>query len=345
MRAALIKEHGGIEKLEIADVEIPNINEDEVLIEVKAVALNRLDIWVRNGSPALKIPLPHVGGSDFSGIITKIGNKVTNVKVGDRVVINAGLSCRKCYECRRGEHSLCRDFKLLGEHTWGGTAEYAVAPESNVLKLPDHTSFEIAAAASLTSLTVYRMLVSKAKINPGELILVLGAGGGIGTIAVQMAHHFGGRVIALTSTEAKASKLKSLGAEYVINYKENPEWGKMVWQYSEKKGVDIVVDSVGELVWKQAIRSLKKGGRFVTCGATTGNKGEINLALLFWNQLSFFGSTMASDKEFNEAMTLVFQKKIIPVIDSSFPLEKIQEAHQRLESGDQMGKVVLTLSK
>ncbi len=345
MRAALIREHGGIEKLEIADVEIPNIDEDEVLIEVKSVALNRLDVWVRNGSPALKIPLPHIGGSDFSGIIHKIGNKVTALEVGDRVVINAGLSCRKCYHCRKGEHSLCRDFKLLGEHVWGGTAEYAVAPETNVLKIPEHISFEIAAAASLTSLTVYRMLVSKVKINPGELILVLGAGGGIGTIAVQMAQHFGGRVIALTSTDAKANKLKSLGAEYVINYKENPEWGKLVWQYSEKKGVDIVVDSVGEIVWKQAIRSLKQGGRFVTCGATTGNNAEINLALLFWKQLSIFGSTMASDKEFTEAMALVFQEKISPVIDTTYPLEKIQDAHRRLESGDHMGKIVVTLSE
>ena len=304
-----------------------------------------MDIWVRNGLPNLKLDFPHIEGSNFSGIISKIGNKVSLFDIGDRVVVNAGISCRTCLTCRSGQQSLCDQFKLLGEHVWGGAAEYAVAPESNLVKIPDYMSFEIAAAAALTSLTAYRMLVGRAEIKPGEFVLITGGGGGIGTIAVQMAHHFGGRVIALTSTEEKAMKLKELGAEHVINYIENPEWGKDVWNYTEKRGVDVVVDSVGEVIWKQAIRSLKKGGRLVTCGATSGFKGETNLALLFWKQISILGSTMASDREFVEAMDLVFYGKITPVIDSVFPLDNIRDAHKRLESGEQTGKIVLTIGE
>ncbi|MHA2252135.1 MAG: zinc-binding dehydrogenase [Candidatus Kariarchaeaceae archaeon] len=343
MRAALINKHGDIDQLVIDEVDIPTINPHEVLLEVKSVALNRLDIWVRKGSPALKIPLPHIGGSDFSGVVKDIGKEVTDVSIGDRVVVNAGVSCNNCDYCRRGEHSLCTKFHLLGEHVWGGTAQFAVVPATNVLQLPDHIEFVEAAATSLTALTVYRMLVGRAKIKQTDRILVIGSGGGIGTMAVQIANVLGGEVIALTSSTEKMKLAKELGASSVINYKENPDWGKEVWTLTGKKGVDIVVDSVGEVVWEQALRSLAKGGRLVTCGATSGFEGKTNIALVFWKQLSILGSTMASENEFREAMDLLFTGKIKPVIDAVFPLEEIKAAHQRLEAGEHTGKIVLTI--
>ncbi|MHA2170762.1 MAG: zinc-binding dehydrogenase [Candidatus Kariarchaeaceae archaeon] len=343
MKAAIFREHGPVENLEIAEVEIPTIGDQDILVAVKAVALNRLDIWVRNGFPALKIQLPHIGGSDFAGIVQATGKDVKNVITGDRVVINAGLSCKECAACKHDDHSNCEKFILLGEHVWGGTGEFARVPATNVMKIPDHITFEMAAATSLTGLTVYRMLVTRASIKSGERILVIGAGGGIGTMAVQMATVFGGKVIALTSSKEKEEIARKLGAEHVINYKDQPEWGKEVWTYTQKRGVDIVVDSVGEVVFEQAIRSLAKGGRYVTCGATSGNSGKVNLALLFWKQLSILGSTMASDSEFQATMELLFSGKITPVIDSVRPIEEIQEAHRRLESSEHSGKIVLTL--
>ena len=343
MKAAIFRNHGSIENLEIAEMEKPIIKDHEILIEVKFAALNRLDIWVRKGSPTLTIPLPHIGGSDFAGIITEIGSKITQFEVGDRVVANAGISCKICDNCLRDEHSLCQSFKLLGEHEWGGLAQFVKVPETNIIKIPHHISFETASAASLTSLTAYRMIKTQARIRSTDNILVIGAGGGIGTISVQIAKYFGNKVFALTSTKEKAEKLIDLGADHVINYLENPNWDKEIWELTDNMGVDIVVDSVGAAVWKKALKSLAKGGRLVTCGATSGIRGETNIALLFWKQLSIIGSTMASDNEFREAMSLVFNNRIIPVIDSIYGLEQIQDAHKRLESGQHIGKIIIQI--
>lgn len=343
MKAAIFRNHGPVENLEIAEIDKPIINDNEILLKVEVAALNRLDLWVRNGSPALKIPLPHIGGSDFAGIISEIGSKITQFHVGDRVVANAGISCKTCANCLRDEHSLCRSFKLLGEHMWGGLAQFVKVPETNIIKIPDHISFDIAAAASLTSLTAYRMIKTQARVRSTDNVLVIGAGGGIGTISVQIAKYLGNKVFALTSTQEKADKLIELGADHVINYVDNPDWDRELWKLTDKIGVDIVVDSVGATVWKKALKSLAKGGRLVTCGATSGIRGETNIALLFWKQLSIIGSTMASDKEFREAMSLVFNKNITPVIDSKYPLEQIQDAHRRLESGQHMGKIIIQI--
>ncbi|MDH5401525.1 MAG: zinc-binding dehydrogenase [Candidatus Heimdallarchaeota archaeon] len=343
MKAAVVKEHGGLDVLEITEVDKPTISENEVLIQVKSIALNRLDIWVRRGLPTLKLEFPHVGASDFAGVISEVGGDVKNLNVGDRVVVNAGISCRRCYECRSGEQSLCGNFHLLGEHVWGGAAEFARVPASNILKIPDNITFTTAAASSLTALTVYRMLVTQAVVRPGQIVLVTGGGGGIGTMAVQMANALGARVIALTSTLEKENKLRELGAELVINYREDEGWSKTIYGYTGKRGVDIVVDSVGEVFWEQALRSLKKGGKLVTCGATSGFGGKTNIGLVFWKQLSILGSTMSTDKEFKEALSMVFSGKITPVIDSVLPLEQIKDAHEKLESGNVMGKVVLTI--
>ncbi|OLS16853.1 MAG: Alcohol dehydrogenase [Candidatus Heimdallarchaeota archaeon LC_2] len=346
MRAAVFFEHGSSDKLQISEIELPPLKANEVKIGVKAFALNRLDIFTRNGHPSLKLPLPHVGASDYSGIIIEVGENVENFKIGDRVLVNAGLSCKVCTSCLSGENSECDKFSMIGEHHWGGAAEYAQVPITNVLKIPDFIEFVDAAASSLTTLTAYRMLHTRAKIKNDELILIIGASGGVGTMGIQIAKLSNATIIAITSTDEKLEKLQKLGVDHVINYREFPNWSKEVYNLSKsmgRKGVDIVLDSVGEAVFEQAIRSLRKGGRYVTCGATSGTSGRINLALLFWKQLTIMGSTMASDSEFKDALQLLFDNKIKPVIDKVYNFEEIKDAHDRLESGNHFGKIVLTI--
>jgi len=343
VKAAVYTQHGLSEVIKVIDVDVPKGGDTDVIIQVKAFALNRLDIWTRTGMPSLDLNFPHVGGSDLSGIIHWIGKHVTHVKIGDRVAVNSTLSCGHCQHCLDGEVSLCSEIKILGEHVWGGSAEFAVVPSLNVIHLPDNISFVDAAAVSLTSLTAYRMLRTRAQVRPGETVLVTGSGGGIGTIAIQIAVQLGARVLALTSSSEKESKALKLGAEKVFNYHNNPSWGKEIWDYTGKLGVDVVIDSAGQAVFPQAVRSLAKGGRYVTCGATTGSHGELNLSLLFWKQLSILGSTMASHIEFREVMGLFFLGKIRPVIDSIYSFDQVIEAHQRLEDNDHIGKIVVDL--
>ncbi len=343
MKAAVFYEHGSSEKLQIVDIDIPEYGENEILIEVKVFALNRLDIWVRNGSPYLKLQLPHIGGSDFAGIVNKVGKNVKSVKIGDKVVINAGLSCGNCIKCMKEQESECINFSMIGEHSWGGAAEYAVVPEKNVVKIPDDFEIKEAAAAALTTMTAYRMM-RKSNIERGDLVLVIGASGGVGVMSVQLAKYFGATVIALTSSENKAKRLIEIGADYTVNYSNNENWSREVYELSKKldrKGIDIVFDSVGEQVFEQAIKSLSTGGRYVTCGATTGNTGKINIALLFWKQLYIMGSTMASDNEFREAMKLVFDKKVHAIIDSEYMIDDISKAHNKLENKNHFGKILL----
>jgi NADPH:quinone reductase-like Zn-dependent oxidoreductase len=343
VKAAVYKGHGSSDVIEVIDVEMPKGGDTDVIIQVKAFALNRLDIWTRTGLPNLEITFPHVGGSDLSGIIHWVGNNVTHVKIGDRVAVNSTLSCGHCKPCLEGEISLCVDINILGEHVWGGSAEFAVVPSLNVIHLPEYVSFVDAAAISLTALTVYRMLHTRAKVRPGEIVLVTGSGGGIGTVAIQIAVHLGARVLALTSSKEKETKALELGAVKVFNYHDNPSWGKEIWKYTGKLGVDVVIDSTGQAVFQQAVRSLAKGGRYVTCGATTGSQGELNLNLLFWKQLSILGSTMASHQEFREVMALFFSGKIHPVIDSIYSFDQVVEAHNRLEDPNHQGKIVINL--
>ncbi len=341
MKAVIFKEHGGTDKLElVTDFPEPVYNEDEVLIRVKACALNQLDIFTRNGSPALKLPLPHVPGSDVAGVIEKLGSKVTGWSIGDRVVINPGIWCGTCEFCIAGEHSLCKSFKLLGEHISGGYAEYIKIPARNLLKLPDHISFEEAAGAALSLLTAYRMIIKRGRLRPGETMLVIGASGGVSTFAMQLGKLTGAKVWATTSTDQKVEEAKKYGAEFVVNYTAEPNWSKSVFLHSGKRGVDMVVDSVGQKTWESSLRALKKGGRLVTCGGTTGMDGKTNIALIFWNQLEIIGSTMASHSEFIEAMQLLFDGKIkVPL--KVFDLEQAREAQEFLMNQQQFGKVVL----
>ncbi len=342
MKALAFYEHGGSDKLQIVDLPKPTIGLDDVLINVKAIALNQLDLFVRRGSPVLKLPLPHIPGSDGAGVIAEVGANVKGLSVGQRVTINPGLSCGRCDFCIAGEESLCPDFKILGEHTSGTAAEFVRVPAVNVLPIPDDYPFEQAAAAPLVYLTVWRALISRACVRAGEDVLILGAGAGTGTAAIQIAKKAGARVFVTSSSDEKLQKAKEIGADIGINY-QTQEWDREVFKLTAKRGVDIVFDSVGAATWLKSIRSLKRGGRLVVIGATTGANPPEEIGYIFWKQIDILGSTMSNQREFREVMKLVLRNELKPVIDRVFPLERAQEAHARLESGAQFGKIVLTV--
>ena len=342
MFAALFHEHGDTSKIKYEEVPIPQISSDEVLLRVEYCSLNRLDLFVRNGSPALKIPLPHVSGSDFVGTIAKKGEMVVEFELGDRVAVNAVWFCNRCDRCLEGEHSLCDSFKMIGEHMWGGFAQYAKIPARNLVKIPEEVEPKSVAAMGLTTLTAWRML-NRAGIRPGDIVVVPGAGGGLSTAGIQIAKYLGAKVIALTSTLRKMEHAKNLGADIVLNYKEEPSWGKKVLELTDGRGADIVFESVGQATWKQSLRCLRKGGTLVTAGATTGFEGITNIAAVFWLQLRIIGSTMANMREFKEAMELIFSGKIKPIIDRVYPLKELAEAERYLESGKHTGKILIEI--
>jgi NADPH:quinone reductase-like Zn-dependent oxidoreductase len=312
-------------------------------VRLHAAGLNRLDVFVREGIPTLKLALPHVLGADGAGHIAAVGSDVTDLEVGDRVVLNPGISCGRCEYCLRGEDSLCIEFKILGEHLPGTYAEQVAVPARNALKIPTDLGFEAAAAAPLVFGTAWRMLVSRAEVRPGEDVLILGAGSGLSTAAIQIAKLAGCTVFVTSSSDEKLQKAKALGADVLVNYKSTP-WSKAVWELTGRRGVDVIVDHVGEATFKDSVRSLRRGGRVVVPGATTGPMLELDARYLFWRQLSILGSTMASRREFEEVMKLVFMGRLKPVVDRVFPLEQARMAHEYLVRGEQFGKVVLAIS-
>lgn len=344
MEAMALHQHGDRFELRVTQLDIPEPGPDDVLIKVKATSMNHLDLWVRNGIPGLKLPMPHVLGADVAGVIAEIGANVEAAKEdwteGDRVVIDPGLSCGYCPMCLKGEHSLCDSFRLVGEHVWGGNAQYCKVPAVNLHRLPTSWEWTEAAAIPLVSLTAYRMAVGRADLRPGETVLVMGATGGVGTMAVQIASQLGASVIATAGTDEKATELKALGAHEVINYR-SADIAEEVKGITNGRGVDVVLDSVGQAVWKASMKALARGGRFVTCGATTGFEAKLNLTFLFWNQYRIMGSTMGSHRETAEALALAWAGKIRPVIDRVLPLAELQEAHRVVEEGEMVGKVVL----
>jgi NADPH:quinone reductase-like Zn-dependent oxidoreductase len=338
MKAVIFYKHGGIEELEYKDVPEPTISDNEVLVRVKACALNYLDIWARRGIPGVN--MPHICGSDVAGFIEKVGAHVKHVKPGDRVALNPSLSCGQCDYCQMGDEPLCNEFKILGEHTDGGYAEFCKAPAANCERIPEGFSFEEAAAAPLAFLTAWRMLVSRAKIRAGEDVLVLGAGGGVASAAIQIAKLSGARVIATAGSDEKLKRAQQLGADILINHKTS-EFDKEIWKITQKRGVDVVVENVGQATWKQSIRALARNGRLVTCGATTGPIGEIDIRVLFWKQLQIFGSTMGNKREFSEVMKLIWARKLKPIVAETLPLQEAAKAQQMLENRDVFGKLVL----
>jgi NADPH:quinone reductase-like Zn-dependent oxidoreductase len=342
MKALAFHEFGGPDKLKYEDVPDPKITPSEVLVRVRACALNHLDLVVREGIPALKTPLPFWTGCDIAGEIAEVGAEVQNVKAGTRVAVNPNLTCGRCEFCAQGEDSLCVRYGILGEHLPGGLAEYVAVRGDNVLPLPASVSFEAAASFVLTNMTAWRMVVTQGQVRPGQDVLVIGVGGGVSSTAVQIARLCGARVIVTSSDDAKLEKAKALGAEVGINYKKNPDWAKQVFEVTAKRGVDVVIENVGAATWKDSIRSLKGGGRLVTCGSTSGPVGETIIPLVFWKQVHLIGSTMANRKEFHDVMGQFFAGRLKAIIDEVVPLKDGAAAQQRLGEGKQFGKIVLT---
>lgn len=342
MKAIVFKQHGGPEVLQYAEAPEPAIRANEVLVRVRACALNHLDLWVRGGLPGVLIPLPHIPGSDVAGEIAQIGADVTTVKVGQRVVLAPGVTCGKCPACISGHDNSCREFTNLGYLIDGGCAQFVRAPEVNCLPYPENLSFEEAAAVPLVFQTAWHMLVSRAQLQPAEDVLILGAGSGVGTAAIQIAKFFGARVIATAGSDQKLEKARLLGADYLINHKTQTIRDE-VRRITSKRGVDIVFEHVGTATWDESIASLAPQGRLVTCGATTGYDAKIDLRFLFTRQLSLLGSYMGTKSELVTVMKLVAAGRLRPIVDRVFPLAEAVAAHTYLEAGSQFGKVVLTV--
>lgn len=340
MRAAFFEEHGGPEVMKVGDRPDPRAGPGEVVVRVEAVALNHLDLWVRRGLPGLDVDLPFIGGSDVAGFVEEVGEGVEGRETGDRVVVNPGLWCGECEWCARGEHSLCDHYGILGEHVDGGAAEKVAVPARNLFGIPEEVPYEEAAAVPLVFQTAWRALKTRAGLRAGESVLVTGASGGVSTAAVQIARLSGARVFAVTSGPEKVRRVRELGADVVIDRLEE-DFAEVVWEETGRRGVDVVLDSVGEAIWEDCVRSLAKRGRLVTYGATTGPDGGLDIRRMFWKQIQVMGSTMAGRAEFEEVMGLVFSGRLEPVIDVAWPLERIRDAHERLEAGEQFGKVVL----
>jgi NADPH:quinone reductase-like Zn-dependent oxidoreductase len=343
VKALAFEKFGGPDVLALRDVPDPKPGADEVLVRVKACALNHLDIFVREGIPALKTPLPFWTGCDIAGDVVEVGASVKDVKTGTRVAVNPNLTCGRCEFCMQGEDSLCVRYGILGEHKPGGLAELVAVRADNVLPLPAHVSYTDAASFVLTNMTAWRMVVTQAQVKPGQDVLIIGVGGGVSSTAVQIAKLCGARVLVTSSSDAKLDKAKALGADLGINYSKDADWTKAVAEHTGKRGVDVVIENVGAATWKQSIRVLKGGGRLVTCGATTGPIGETLIPLVFWKQLHIIGSTMANRKEFHDVMGLFFAGRLRAIVDEIVPLADGAAAQHRLGEGKQFGKIVLTV--
>jgi NADPH:quinone reductase-like Zn-dependent oxidoreductase len=345
MKAVVFSEHGGPEVLRYTEVPEPQIgapNVNDVLVRVRACALNHLDLWVRGGLPGVTIPLPRIPGSDISGEVAKVGANVSHVKVGERVLLSPGISCGHCPQCLAANDSMCRDYTLFGYMVDGGYAEYVRSPSVNVIPMPPGLSFEEAAAIPLVFLTAWHMLITRAKLKPSEDVLILGAGSGVGSAAIQIAKVTGARVIATAGSEEKLAKAKELGAHDVIQHSKQ-DIAAEVKRLTNRRGVDVVFEHVGQATWEHSVRSLAVGGRLVTCGATTGYEGKIDLRYLFTRQLSILGSFMGSKAELYSVLELVRRGLLKPVIDTVMPLEQARGAHERLEHREQFGKIVLRI--
>ncbi|HET9848886.1 MAG TPA: zinc-binding dehydrogenase [Candidatus Dormibacteraeota bacterium] len=327
--------------LHYEDVAEPSPGPGEVLVALRAAALNHLDLFVRSGGVP-KTPLPHIGGADGAGVVAASGPGATRYATGSRVFFDPGLSDGICDYCARGEHSLCDRWEILGEHRDGTFAQAVVIPEVNLRPIPEGLSFEQAAAFPLVHLTAWRMVVSKARVRQGESVLILGIGGGVALAALQIAKHAGARVFVTSGSEAKLERAAQFGADVLINHKTT-DFSKEVWVATGKRGVDVVIDDVGAATWPGSIRALARGGRLVTCGATSGPKPEEDLRRIFTKQITIYGSTMGTRHDWEEVTRLLAAGVLKPVIDTTFPLAEAAQAQQRLEQAEQFGKLVLTI--
>lgn len=340
MKAVVFNEHGGPDVLVHTDVKEPAINANEVLVEIRACALNHLDVWARGGLPGVSIPLPHILGNDIAGVVREVGELVTWVSTGDEVMLQPGVSCGHCIECLRGQDNLCPTYDILGYVRDGGYAELVAAPGVNVIPKPKNISWEEAASLPLVTVTAWHMLVTRANVQPGEDVLIHAAGSGVGSIGIQVAKLRGARVIATASSEEKLAKAQELGADATVNY-SNVDWPKEIRRLTDKRGVDVVFEHTGAETWPGSIMALKKGGRLVTCGATSGFDAHTDLRQLFYRHLTFLGSFMGSKAELLEAMKFIERGAIRAVVDRLLPLSEARRAHELMEERAQFGKLVL----
>lgn len=347
MRALALTRQDGLDGLALLDLPAPApAAPGEVLVRVRAAALNHLDLFLTEGVKGITLTFPHVVGTDGAGVVESIGPGVTSVRPGDRVMLNPGISCGKCPYCLAGEDPFCRSYRILGEHMAGTAAEFVVVPERNVATVPDWMSWAEAAAFPLSTLTAWRMLTTRARLQPGETVLIWGIGGGVSLAALQIAAHLGARVAVTSSADSKLARARELGAEFTFNHATRPadEIAREVKKLFGG-GADVIVDSVGEKTWDASLRALRPGGRLVTCGATSGPIVPLDIRRLFWFQWSLLGSTMGSRREFADIVGLAGAGKLRPVVDSVLPLASGAEAYARMARGDQLGKLVLEVSR
>jgi len=343
MKAVIFNEHGGPEVLSYEERPEPSIRADEVLVEVRACALNHLDVWTRKGLPGVEIKLPHILGNDVAGVVREVGELVDWVSPGDEVMLQPGVSCGHCRECLRGADNLCAQYNILGYRRDGGYAEFVAAPAVNVIPKPPGLTWAEAASLPLVTVTAWHMLVTRANVQPGEDVLIHAAGSGVGSIGIQIARLRGARVIATAGSEEKLEKARSLGADEVVNY-THADWTKEVRRLTERQGVDVVMEHTGAETWPGSILSLKRDGRLVTCGATSGHDAHTDLRQVFYRHLNLLGSFMGSKSELLDAMEFVKSGRLRAVVDRTLPLAEARRAHELIEERAQFGKLVLEVS-
>ncbi len=351
MKALVLRGHGDLSMLELTDVPRPDVvHPGDVRIGLRTAALNHLDLHTLRGLPGLNLEFPHIPGADGAGIVDAVGDEVTRVKKGDKVLFNPGISCYTCDMCLAGEHSLCLRFQLLGEHLNGTLAEYVVLPQQNVAPIPTPpephppVSWEEAAAFSLATITAWRMMATRARVKAGEVVLVWGIGGGVSSVVLAVAKLHQAFVIATSSSNEKLAVAAELGADVTLNHTEI-DVAREVRRLTNKRGADVVVDNVGEATWEQSLKALGKRGRLVTCGATTGPMAVTDVRRLFWNQYDILGSTMGNAAEYDEIVRRLGEGQLRPRVDSTFALDDGVKAYERLRDGKQMGKIVLRISE
>ena len=338
----MFHKHGGTDELVYEDFPDPIADDNEVIVKVKASSINHLDIWIRQGIPAYNLELPHISGCDVSGVVADIGKNVSDVKVGDNVIVAPGLSCFKCDQCISGNDNLCDFFKIFGAGTHGGYAEYTKVNANSIVPMPGSLTFVEAAAFPLTFLTAYHMLVSRIDLRAGQDILIIAAASGIGTAAVRIAKLLGARIIATVGSEEKVKMIKMMGVNDVINYNEE-DFAKKVIELTEGKGVEAVFENVGPETWDKSISCLSKGGKLVTCGATSGPDVNLDLRTIFMKQLAIYGSIMGTRKELFEIMKFVLNGQLRVTIDSIFELKDVKKAQEKMLARKNVGKIMIEI--
>jgi NADPH:quinone reductase-like Zn-dependent oxidoreductase len=341
LRALTLTATGSFEHLAVMDLPAPEVGApDQVRVRIHSAALNHLDLWVATGIPGITYRFPHIVGSDGAGVVERCGPEVTRVRTGDRVLINPGISCGACEWCLAGEQPLCAQFHILGEHIPGAAAEYVVVPERNLARVPAGMPWGQAAGFPLATLTAWRMLRTRARLAAGETVLIWGIGGGVALAALKIAKLVGARAIVTSSSDRKLARARELGADVTLNH-ATEDVVQEVRRLTARRGVEVVVDSVGETTWEQSLRCLARLGRLVTCGGTSGHRLQIDLRRLFWYQWTILGSTMGSDEDFRQVTALAATGELWPEVDATFPLARGREAYERLGHGEQLGKLVI----